>query len=793
MRVNLPEDGCTGCGACYNVCPHAAIKMKESGEGFLYPAIDEETCVGCGLCAKICPVNHPDYSASDKPDFYAAMADDDLRRESSSGAVFPVLAKAVLRSGGAVAGAAFADDVRSVEHVVVDNEKDLLKLKGSKYLQSNTGKCYSEIKKLLQTGKNVLFTGTPCQAAGLRACLQKDYDNLLVVDIICHGVPSPKVFRKYLDESRFDGKLLNVNFRDKKNGWSPYLTTTTTTTTTYSQPAEKNIFMNLFLSNFCLRKSCGNCPFNKIPRQGDLTIGDFWKINDCNPAYNDEKGTSVVLVNTAKGERWLKSAEKDLLLLKKVAPDAALKGNRTLTASYPPNENRDIFFANLDKMSLKENLECCRRGKTDVAIFNFWWSLNYGASLTAYALQQTLTDFGYTSRLVQFVHEWCRKRYRGSFAEDFARRRLKIGKNFENSASLAQLNTLADTFVVGSDQVFRQRYNRLENFYFYLPFVDADKKKIACSASFGTDELEGSNEDKRFMKYALASFDAVSVREDTGVDICQNELARGDAVQIADPVFWLPAEKWESLAAAASVAESDFTLAYVLDESEQTGKIVADFRQKTGTENFVDIGNAAKSTGKSMSPEDWLYYIKNCRAVITDSFHGMCFAIIFNKPFLAVVNKNRGASRFESLLARLELSSRLVADEIEAGKADLFAPVDWQKVNAVLAAESERSRRWLYEALAKPKPPLTPTEAALVLMNKKLCDRDRRISALEEKVAELGKIVLKAGGLKPLRRRCLRYKLLAAFTFGKTRKKYKAKRKECKQKLKQLRQMLKGQ
>ncbi len=797
--LNLPEASCTGCGACYNICPHGAITMKENSEGFLYPEIDNEACVRCGLCSKICPVNHPDYGMSETPEFYAAMADDELRQNSSSGGVFPLLAAEILKNGGVVAGAAYTEDFRGVEHILAEDEETLKKLKSSKYVQSNTGRCYSEVQKMLRAGREVLFTGTPCQVAGLKAYLKKDYENLFVVDIICHGVPGPKVFRKYLDELNLGGKLISVNFRDKANGWSPYLTTTTiTTTTTYSSSAEHDVFMNLFLSNFDLRKSCGNCPFNKIPRQGDLTIGDFWKINDCNPAYNDGKGTSVILVSSEKGKALLKRVESAFKLLAPVEPAFALKGNKTLTSSYPPHASRDIFFANLDKMSLKENLRRCRREKADVAILNFWWSLNYGAILTAYALQQTLAEQGYTSRLVKFVHKWCRGRYPNSFSKDFARRRLKVSKNFPSAASLSELNSLADTFIVGSDQVFRQKYNKLEGFYFYLPFADPDKKKIACSASFGSDELEGSDEDRQFMKYALAGFDAVSVRENSGVDICREEFGR-EAVQIADPVFWFSSERWGRLAAEAEVKDRDFVLSYVLDKSETTCNIVDIFRRRTETGHFVDIGNAQKSAGEGMAPEKWLSYIKNCRYLVTDSFHGVCFAVIFNKPFIAVVNKERGASRFESLLKSLGLVSRLLSDEKTAEQIDVFAPVDWQEVNEKVAAESERAKKWLFAALEKPKAPLSAETAAIALANRRLGEQMHKLNVQQYEIAELrkrldeaGRLLLKIGGLKPLKRRYLRYRLLAALTFGKTRKKYKAKRKECKQKLRSLKKLLKG-
>lgn len=277
--LKIEDIECSGCGACFNICPHKAIDMVADAEGFLFPKINTDKCINCGLCAKVCPVLHPNYDNQKSLECFAAMADDKLRSGSSSGAVFPLLAQTVLEKGGYICGAAFADDKLSVEHILINKSSDLIKLKGSKYLQSNTKDCYRQIRSLLQAGRTVLFTGTPCQVAGLKGFLQKNYENLLCVDIICHGTPSPKVYRKYISELGLKGKLQEVNFRNKKYGWGTINSVTIATSEDeYSCLAKDDIFMQVFLKNLCLRKSCGQCPFNKMPRQGDLTIGDFWGV-----------------------------------------------------------------------------------------------------------------------------------------------------------------------------------------------------------------------------------------------------------------------------------------------------------------------------------------------------------------------------------------------------------------------------------------------------------------------------------------------------------------------------------
>lgn len=339
-------------------------------------------------------------------------------------------------------------------------------------------------------------------------------------------------------------------------------------------------------------------------------------------------------------------------------------------------------------------------GRQRAVILNFWWSLNYGAILTAYALQRELEKLGVDNRLVNFLHEWCREPFKNSFSEKFAERYLKVTPPFESVADLVELNRTADVFIVGSDQVFRLSYNVGYEFYYYLPFVDADKKKIACAASFGASELEGTIADRELVRCYLSGFDAVSVRETDGLRLCGEELRRSDAALILDPVFWPAPGEWETLIRNADDGEKDFGLTYVLDQNKETDAVAAAAEHRFAVGKVIDMGNAQKDGEITLSPEQWLYNIKNCRYMVTDSFHGACFAIIFNKPFICVANRERGISRFESLFDMLGLSSRLVKNgETLDGRADLFETIDYAAVNQKLAAEVARSRRWMAEAL----------------------------------------------------------------------------------------------
>ena len=349
-RKNFITDNCSGCSACYNVCPNNAITMKENFEGFLYPVVDSALCTNCNLCKKTCPNNICNNKNKKTPTCYAVMANNEVRYTSSSGGASYVMMDNFIKNGGYIVGAVY-DEEWKIVHKISDNEKDLDSFKGSKYYQSNTLNVYQEIKKLLNEDKKVLFVGTPCQVAGLNCYLKKDYKNLIVVDIVCHGVPSYKVFKKFLDTIvDKNEKILSINFRSKKQGWSSELLfSLKTNSNEYYIESSKNSFMRAFLKNFSLRKSCFSCKFQKIPRQGDITIGDFWKIQKFEKKLDDKKGTSLLLINNKKGEEFFEKIKSELILIKKVPIKYAIKGNKTLVKPTKYNKKRESYMLNIDK------------------------------------------------------------------------------------------------------------------------------------------------------------------------------------------------------------------------------------------------------------------------------------------------------------------------------------------------------------------------------------------------------------------------------------------------------------
>lgn len=304
---------CSGCYSCMNICPKSCIEMKVDEEGFWYPQVDKEKCIECGLCKKKCPILN-NMSIENTPHAYACYnKDEKIRKESSSGGIFTLLASYIIDNGGIVYGAAFNQNFE-VEHIEVTNKQDLNKLRGSKYVQSKLGNTYSKIKEYLNQNKLVYFSGTPCQIDGLLCFLNRKYDNLICQDFICHGVPSPKVWQKYLNErnKQFCNKPKNINFRNKKYGWESFDMCIEYENYTYNEIHEKDTFMQVFLKDLCLRPSCYDCYSKSLHRNSDITLADFWGIKEVCPEMYDNKGTSLVFINSNKGEKIFDKISKDI-------------------------------------------------------------------------------------------------------------------------------------------------------------------------------------------------------------------------------------------------------------------------------------------------------------------------------------------------------------------------------------------------------------------------------------------------------------------------------------------------
>ncbi len=325
--------------------------MRPDSEGFLFPTVDAYECTDCALCDRICPIpKEKDPATRTKGDPLEVLAgwhlDPEIRRQSSSGGVFTALADAIFAQGGVVVGAAF-DEKLVVKHIIIEDPADLHRLRGSKYVQSEIApEVYHAIRDHLKVGRVVLFTGVPCQVAGLKDFLRKPYTNLYTVDLICHGVPSPLFWEKYLDHCRIDSaRPTQVSFRDKATGWKRFsVRRTYPDGTTRSADLHHDLYMQAFLKNLNLRESCYRCQFCSTARQGDLTIADFWGIGCKYPSFDDaDQGTSLLLRNTTQKNGIIEQA--DIVLFTRPADlSIAIPGNPALVRPHNRPAKRSSFY-----------------------------------------------------------------------------------------------------------------------------------------------------------------------------------------------------------------------------------------------------------------------------------------------------------------------------------------------------------------------------------------------------------------------------------------------------------------
>lgn len=371
------KHNCCGCAACVQACPKRCISFDEDEKGFRYPLVDECLCIDCGLCEKVCPVINQEEVKKPLKVYAAQNPNEEVRLKSSSGGIFTMLAEAVIAEGGVVFGARF-DDNWEVEHGYTETKEGLAAFRGSKYLQSRTENTYKQAKDFLKTGRKVLFSGTSCQIAGLKKFLRKEYDNLITIDVVCHGAPSPLVWRTYLDDfiKRPKGAvgknsvcsslnevpvLTGISFRDKSTGWKKFgfvlrgmsaskadkntvlssVSTEEKHDVLLHETLDKNLFMQVFLKNLCLRPSCSACPAKSGKCGSDITLADYWGIWNHHPELDDDKGTSLVLINSIAGnDLYLRLHLRQI----ETSYEEGFKGNSCIEHCVEENQYVPLFW-----------------------------------------------------------------------------------------------------------------------------------------------------------------------------------------------------------------------------------------------------------------------------------------------------------------------------------------------------------------------------------------------------------------------------------------------------------------
>lgn len=347
------KQNCCGCTACVAVCPKECIEMKEDEEGFLYPFADKNKCVECGACERVCPIlNTKKEVPFEQTAYIVQNKDGQVLRESTAGGAFTAIAQYVLRRNGIVFGVELGDDLFA-RHIYVENEIELARFRNSKYVQSSVGGTHKQVKSFLDQGKIVCFSGTPCQIEGLKNYLRKDYENLITVDVVCRAVPSPLIFRKYVEyqERKMSDTIRTVRFRDKHYGYK-YSTMNVITDRNhgnYHQGVESDPWLRAFFSNICDRPSCHSCHFRKQYRVSDFTIWDCFHVGRFSKELDNDKGATRVLVHTEKGRKIFDEIKLNFRYIQ-ATPEVVVAGAEEMQKSVAPNGRRQVFFKDANCM-----------------------------------------------------------------------------------------------------------------------------------------------------------------------------------------------------------------------------------------------------------------------------------------------------------------------------------------------------------------------------------------------------------------------------------------------------------
>lgn len=715
---------CTGCGCCRNICPVDAIKMQYESDGYLKPAVDKNKCINCGICVKACsalhcPVNELAYK---KPLCYAAWANDNIRKKSSSGGFFSVLSEYVINKGGSIFGALWEKDFYCGIHKA-DSICDITPMRYSKYVQSNTHETYREVKKLLTEGKLTAYFGCPCQIAGLKSYLNnsgddsKQNDNLITVDLICFCAPSNVYFRKYLDENYGLENVVTVNFRDKsdKMRWSPVSYGIKLKSGEILYPGISNDRYQMAFHNVLARNdTCEKCDYYKMPRQGDFSIGDFWGIEAHVPSWNDGKGTSLVLVNDRKAEEILKEILDKFSRIEEVPLEYFLKkGNRVDDSARKGHLNKEYFQDMVTYMPFNQAVDDALSNHHDIGMVCAL-NLNIGNNLTNYALYQVLSDKNFRTLVIGNPVD--KASYNGK-DERFSRflrlpyNRYDIAPICFHKTELYRLNDICDLFVVGSDQLFRKMFVEDMDYYTCLDWVYGTKYKMSYGTSFGCLEFEGSRQMQSKMSYLLNRFSCISVREESSVELLK-DLFGCRAERVLDPVFLCDIKYYTDMIKIGKlrVPEEKFTGAYLLDITEEKKKVVQYISNLFHNEKHQVITDYPEyyfeddiNILHEPAIEEWLAMIAECDFFVTDSFHGVCFAIIFQKQFCVVFDQEnwRGYIRIQDILERFGLQDRFFTKFDEKMVSEICGKdIDYEWVNCILKEEKEKSMEWLSHALA---------------------------------------------------------------------------------------------
>ncbi len=703
MELRGRGKACCGCYACLNVCPRDAITMSTDYDGNCMAVVDMLSCVDCGLCVGACPQLNIKHENSPKPQCYAFKASDEEVMRSSSGGAFMPMAEWMLSRGGYVCGVVFDDDLNAVYTMTQDMDA-VRRMQKSKYVFSEMGTIYKDIEKALGDGKEVLFVGCPCQVAAVKG-FTKGAPGLYTADLLCAGLPSKGIYRRYLEELSEDVKVTNLVFRDSR---LPYGTLVVDREDGSQDMRFRDPYFTGFLRHMFKSDACADCEYATIPRQGDVTIGDLWNYDKILYDVDGSKGISCVLVNSEKGKTLFSEISKKASYLRKIPPSFLIRFNR-FNAVRPAGQATERFQYLLDRgCSVTKALDYSINSKYDVAITGFWRAPNYGGDLTYYALYNVILDMG----LEPIFVEACIPRPVGHPPSPehmkFKYPDYSIAPWYASKERQAEINLRVKNVMVGSDQVWNPKLlspNGLKTYS--LDFVSFWRNSIAYASSFGTTDYKADTPEKEEHIRILKRIKHISVREISGVDICKQYGM--EAKHVLDPVMLCDMGHYEELMDRADMSfPPEYMLAFIRHINVHMDPVAMSsylglMAVNVGGPDYDYNEPAPYPLTNVRDVENWMKAISQASFVLTDSFHATLLAILFRKPFITVygrMDEASGTGRMSSMLGLLGLDDRLFKTTADAIAADApNRPIDYDAVFEKLEALRKDSLQWLESSI----------------------------------------------------------------------------------------------
>lgn len=725
MNNNL----CSGCGACVAICPKKSIKLCQDKDGFYKPQVDTATCIDCSQCIKLCPFNNTQYKNNKDPQCWAFQSKPEIEQLSATAGGFQMIAREFLKNGGKVVGCSWENNLQA-KHIIIDNINDLNKLLKSKYVQSFMGDIHTHVKNELEKGVDILFCGAGCHVAGLYAALKKDYSNLYTIDILCHYMPSIKMFKEHLDEKYGKDNVVKFDFRAKSNDLNDgnfYYSYSLKNGEEKIEPHSKDEFCRAYHQAIFKGTHCKNCKFGTLPRQGDLSLGDFHRLHLSDSRFTPLRQEGA-LINNEKGAKLFKIIqEQATICVPKGLNQLAEKNAIDVQGPRKGDMIRNRVYELAEHMPVNKAIDYALSETYDIGLISFLNASNYGSILVNNAIYQTLKHMGKSVMLIEAA---------GKVYPNLTglNRHPSLYSNYDIASTYDTqvLNQRCKMFMLGSDQLLNlSLYDEFKQFT-GLRWVSSTKKKAIFGLSFGDHE---KNEVKyrtsnlhSLLHYDLSKFDVICTRGEGEADILKKWFNLTPQYRIIDPTFLMSKDYYVSLSANEKKYPHKFVFAYILDMDEEKKQIIDWYARKFKLD-IVILGDGEKKDNEQVSIPKFLSYFRDAEFVLTDSFHGSCFSVIFNKNYFTIGNIKRGLARF-SVFERLGLKNRMQETYISAVQSvNELSNIDYNDINQNITFEKNKLREALGVCVSELEIPklLSDREIAMMDMHWKIVELENKL------------------------------------------------------------------